>query len=392
MDRTVWSRFQTRGWGVIIAAVLGAVLVSAGLITLSRAGSLDAPVVLTDMTPMEPLLHPLPCTYESRYLSGFGLDDAFTVFFEDRSGGEPYPIAYVSTTSGPTGFGTVVTQTNIADTHFVVKDWPVTVSDTTYAYRAWGAVGNVPEHRFYVSNNLVTWTLSSTFTIQNATSFTDAKGFVYYGFHDVIQLNGRYYAFAESNQSQTMIVSSTTGTDDWVAFASVGGPGAEDGPLQLPTGVVNGWTPSGSFVDLGGEGYAKVHVDPRDSYFYLALNAAAQSSLPPAELEAAFIAPANWTWHDGSTGPASSPILSETVEHDLRECWVVPQPSTDGDWLVIYDAAYNLLPIGKALGYATMATHREYMWTLSRAAMLGYGSGIDPVRGALDMRSCCDCR
>ncbi|MDZ7308482.1 MAG: hypothetical protein ONB49_15680, partial [candidate division KSB1 bacterium] len=41
---------------------------------------------------------------------------------------------------------------------------------------------------------------------------------------------------------------------------------------------------------------------PRDNNFYLAINTAAKASLAPAALEAAFINPANWTWHDGTTG------------------------------------------------------------------------------------------
>jgi hypothetical protein len=361
MDKRKASRFWARGYCLVGAVMLASGLMVAGLLTLSRAGSLTDPLVVTDMTPSEPLMRPLPCTYDPRYVSGFGSDDVFTVFFEDRSSGPPHPIAYASTTSGPTGFGTYVTRTNIADTHFVVKDWPVMVSDTMYAYRAWGAVGNNRDHRFYASDNLVTWTLSSTFTISNALSFTGAKGFVYYGFHDVILLNGTYYAFAESNQSQTMLVSSTTGTDDWIAFASIGGTAPEDGPLQLPSGETYGWTPSGSFFDLGDDrGYAKIYVHPQDSHFYLALNSAAQASLSPVTSEAAFIDPANWTWHDGTTGPAASPILSETVHHDLRECWVVPRSSTGQDWVVIYDAEYKLLPLDKALGHATMALGGDY--------------------------------
>ena len=152
-----------------------------------------------------------------------------------------------------------------------------------------------------------------------------------------------------------MLVRSTNGDDVWEAFASVGGrPGW--GPLELPAGESYGWTPSGSFVDLGHDrGYGKIHVDPRDSNFYLAVNTAAKASLPPADLEAAFIDPANWTWHDGTTGPAANPILSETSEHDLRECWVVPNSDPDADWVIIYDADYGSTDGGKALGYATLA-------------------------------------
>ena len=310
-------------------------------------------MTVTDQTPTEPLANPDPFSFQPRYISGFGVDDTFTVFFEDRDNG--YRISYASTTTGPTGFATNATATNIADTHFVVKDWPITIDTTPYAYRGWGAVGNNRDHRFYVSNNLITWTLVSTFTIPNALGFANANGYVYYGFHDVIQLNGTYYAFGESNCSQTMIVSSTTGTDDWTAFASVGGrPG--DGPLELPAGVAYGWTPSGNFFDLGHDrGYGKIHVDPRDNNLYLAINTAAQASLPPAELEAAFINPANWTWHDETTGPAANPILSATAEHDLRECWLVPSSDPDAGWVIVYNADFGSGDGGKALGYASSA-------------------------------------
>jgi len=322
-----------------------------GPVALVLAGTFG-PVTVTDQTPTAPLANPVPSSYQPRYVSGFGGDDSFTVFFEDRDAANT--ISYASTTTGPTGFPASAMATNIADTHFVVKDWPINIGGTDYAYRAWGSVGNNMQHHFYVSNNLINWPLVSTFTIPNALGFTDAHGWVYYGFHDVIQLNGTYYAFAESNQSQTMIVRSANGDDVWEAFDSVGGrPG--DGPLELPAGVSYGWTPSGSFVDLGHDrGYGKIHVDPRDSAFYLAVNTAAKPSLPPADLEAAFINPANWTWHDGSTGPAANPILSETSEHDLRECWVVPNSNPDADWVIIYDADFGSSDGGKALGYATL--------------------------------------
>jgi hypothetical protein len=319
--------------------------------TVVLAGTFG-PVTATDQTPTAPLANPDPTSFQPRYISGFGSDDSFTVFFEDRDAGGT--ISYASTTAGPTGFPASVTATDISDTHFCVKDWPINIGGTDYAYRAWASVGNNMNHHFYVSNDLATWTLVSTFTIPNAPGFTDAHGWVYYGFHDVIELNGTYYAFAESNQSQTMIVRSANGDDVWEAFASIGGrPGW--GPLELPAGISYGWTPSGSFVDLGHDrGYGKIYVDPRDSDFYLAVNTAAKPSLPPADLEAAFINPANWTWHDGTTGPAANPILSGTGEHDLQECWVVPNSDPDADWVIVYDADFGSGDGGKALGYATM--------------------------------------
>ncbi len=179
---------------------------------------------------------------------------------------------------------------------------------------------------------------------------------MYYGFHDVIQINGTYYAFAETNLARTLIVSSTEGTDRWYAFASLGSfAGSEFGPLQLPVGIGYGWTPSGAFFDLGHDrGYGKIYADPRDSQFYLAVNTAAKPSLQPAAFETAFINPDNWTWHDGSTGPASNPILTENLVHDLREVWQVPSSDADSGWTVIYDADFGPERGSKALGYAIL--------------------------------------
>jgi hypothetical protein len=309
--------------------------------------------VLTDQTPTAPLANPVPASYAPRYISGFGMGDAFTIMFEDRNAAQA--ISSVATAAGPTGFAAAVTGSNIADTHFVAKDWPIAIGPTTYAYRAWGSVGNNPDHNFYVSDDLVTWTLVSTFTIPNAVSFTGASGFAYYGFHDVILLNGTYYAWAESNTGQTMIARSVAGDDVWEAFDSVGGTQPTDGPLEVPVGVVNGWTPTGSFFDLGlDRGTGKVYADPRDSAFYLAVNVAARASLAPAALEAAFLDPANWTWHDDTTGPAAAPVLTATAEHDLRECWLVPRASPAEGWVLMYDANFGV-DGGLALGYATTA-------------------------------------
>ena len=291
--------------------ILAVDLLAIGLAAPGEAGTFDE-FVLTDQTPTAPLANPAPTSYAPRYMSGFGIADAYTIFFEDRSNGGA--ISSVTTSTGPEGFPVGATAANIADTHFVIKDWPITILGTPYAYRAWGAVGNNPSHNFYVSNDLITWTLISTFTITNAASFSNARGFVYYGFHDVIVLNGTYYAWGESNQSQTMLVRSVNGDDVWEAFASIGGSDPLDGPLQLPAGVAVGWTPTGNFFDLGlDRGMGKVYADPRDSDFYLAVNVAAQASMAPAALETAFINPANWTWHDDSTGTAAAPVLSATA-------------------------------------------------------------------------------
>jgi hypothetical protein len=341
---------------VVVVFLVASILLVPGPPTAVMAGTF-MPVKVTDRTPTAPLKKPAPSSFLPRYISGFGSGDSFKVFFEDRAAA--YKISQVSTTRGPTGFRSRVTGTNIRDTHFVIKDWPIKIGGTDYAYRAWGSVGSNLDHHFYVSNNLTKWTLTSTFTIPYAAGFTNALGQVYYGFHDVVKLNGTYYAFAESNRSQTMIVRSAKGDGVWEAIESVGGRYG-DGPLELPEGVHHGWTPSGSFIDLGRDrGYGKIYADPRNSNFYLAVNTAAKTSLPPADLEAAFINIANWAWHDGTTGPASNPILSATSEHDLRECWVVPNKNPDADWVIIYTADFGSAAGGKALGYATLKPPRR---------------------------------
>ena len=136
---------------------------------------------------------------------------------------------------------------------------------------------------------------------------------------------------------------------------SIGGPPG-NGPLELPAGVTNGWTPSGSFFDLGlDRGFGKVYADPRDTAFYLAVNTIARPSMAPAALEAAFINPANWTWNDDTTGPAAAPVLSATAEHDLRECWLVPRSSPAAPWVLMYDGDFGAADGGRALGYAMVA-------------------------------------
>jgi len=312
------------------------------------------PESVTDQTSTAPLSSPTPGSFQPRYMSGFGSEDAFTIFYEDRD--QSYQISYVTTTTGPTGFPSSGTATNINDSHFCVKDWPITIDEVEYAYRAWGAgTAFNGSHNFYVSNNLSTWILVTQFTIPNAGSFTNARGTVIYGFHDMILLNGTYYAFAESNTGETMIVRSAAADTVWEAFTKVGGTQRPDGPLTVRATVTNGWTPSGNFLDLGYDrGYGKVQPDPWDAYFYLAINTEAKSSLSDAELEAAFIDSANWTWHDGTTGPAANPILSETAEHDLRECWVAPNSSPDSAWVIVYDSDFGAGDGGKALGYALL--------------------------------------
>jgi len=307
---------------------------------------------LEDQTPTAPLANPTPGTVAPRYVAAFGLDDTFTVFFEDRSNGGR--ISWVSTSSGPTSFPANATATNISDTHFIAKPWPMTIASTTWAYRGWASVGNNADQHFYVSDDLTTWTLVSTFQIPNAASLGEGYGSVFYGFHDVVQINGSYYAFAETNTGNTVLVRSSDGDDVWEAFAWIG-DASGNGQLGVPAGAGAGWTPRGNFFDLGDDrGMGKLYIDPRNTAIYLAVNVDARSSLAPADLESAFVDPTKWTWNDDSTGPAANPIYEATTEHDIRECALIQGSDTGSEWTVIYDA--NFTSGGISLGYfgATM--------------------------------------
>jgi hypothetical protein len=149
-----------------------------------------------------------------------------------------------------------------------------------------------------------------------------------------------------------MFVRSSLGGDDWEAFAKVGGNQLADGPLATPAEGISS-TPTGSYFELTeNQGYGKLYVPGDDSGIYLAVNTVAKLSQDITVLEANFIDPANWTWHDGSTGrlTPSHALLYGTADHDYREVWMVPQPSPNEPWIVIYTASYG---DNKSLGYAT---------------------------------------
>jgi hypothetical protein len=56
---------------------------------------------------------------------------------------------------------------------------------------------------------------------------------------------------------------------------------------------------------------------------------------------------------------ASTPILEESDEHDLPECWLVS--GSDTSWTIIYDADYGSGDGGKALGYAILSIPLLYL-------------------------------
>lgn len=331
----------------LIAFLLGSVLVFSHCVLANGIG-----VEATDETPTEPLPNPSPAKYQPRYISGFGDDDNFALFFEDRANDSQ--ICYIETTNGIDGLPETAALTDIRDTHFCIKDWPMTINGTQYAYRAWAAMWNTPDHNFYVSKDLTHWILVSTFQIPTLSGTTGGK--VYYGFHDVICLNGTYYAWGECNIGYMLICRSDNGADDWEAFACVGGLYSlgSVGPLKLSAPG----TPTGSFFELGGNrGYGKLIIAGDDAAISLATNTTAKPSLPPDELEAAFIDPDNWAWHDGTTNYPAPAILQATLEHDYGECWLIPSDTTA--WYIIYDGDFG--EDGKGLGYAILSLPLPYI-------------------------------
>lgn len=334
-------------WGKFILLF---VLISALLDNQSALAESSVPQ--QDQTPTAPLASPNPSTTRPRYISGFGLDNSYTIFYEDRAdtagcafGSRIY---FNQTANGPFSFSSISTATNICDTHFIVENWPITIGPTTYAYRGWGSVGNDPFHTFYVSNNLTNWT-----QIYYGTGMFSDPGNVLlgdtilYGFHDIIQLNNNYMGFVESAGGHTYIAWSDNGDQNWTLIARVGGSGAGDAPLNLgftPAGPI----PTGNFILTEVDGqitYGKNMIPGNRSGIYLAINRAAAQAGTPALAEAAFLNPANWTWRNGSTGlpGTANAVLTSTLGsggHNLSETWTVPASDPRSDNVILYTAQY----------------------------------------------------
>ncbi|MCP4710842.1 MAG: hypothetical protein GY869_19650, partial [Planctomycetes bacterium] len=159
----------------------------------------------------------------------------------------------------------------------------------------------------------------------------------------MIEINGNYMGFGETNTSETVIVWSDAGTNNWDIIAIVGGIG--ENPLDLDVSST-GPTPTGNFVLMevnGQEVYGKLGVPGDNSGAYLAINADAAQASTPAEAETAFLAPSNWTWSDGNIGfpNTSTRVLSEIAQHDIREVWTVPLSNPLSDHVIIYTARYG---------------------------------------------------
>lgn len=301
-----------------------------------------------DRTVTASLAKPASATTTPRYLSGFGSDDVFTVFYEDRklpcAGGNVFRIVFNQTSTGPEGLSDTSTATDICDSHLLVKDWPFRFGSAPYAYRAWGAGTYSGVHNLYGSNDLVHWTKVSTFTIPTDKSIVDSQ--VLYGFHDVVRINNHYLAFAETAGGFTVIVESPDGLSSWTVVSLVGGSNAGNGPLNLLSS--SGPKPTGNFVLMrvnGQQVYAKLMVPGDKRAAYLAINAAAAQAATPALAEAAFENPANWKWMDGTTGVpgATNAYMLNTAAsggHYIGEEWMIPNSDLDARRVIIYDAEY----------------------------------------------------
>jgi LPXTG-site transpeptidase (sortase) family protein len=317
------------------------------LIPVNQVVKADYSIPQSDRTPTTPLTVPDPAISNLRYISGFGLDNSFTIFYEDRNDTAGCPagtfrIYFNKTISGPFGFSALSQATNICDSHFLAKDWPITVGVNTYNYRAWGAGNYSGQHNFYVSNDMITWALVSTFT------FSHPSDGILYGFHDIVRINNHYIGFVESAGGHSYIVESDKGDQSWVVVTVVGGIGAAD-RLRLPGS--NGPIPTGNIllVQLDGQPtYVKLYVGSDRKYAYLMINRAAAQAANSVLAESAFEDPNNWTWRDGSTGlpNTNNAVLTGTLGsgplgHDIREVWTVPTSSTLMDNIIVYTATYT---------------------------------------------------
>jgi len=338
--------FFSRQTSITIAIIV----VLTGLILTSGVVTAEVSVPQVDQTNTIPLLIPDPATHDPRYLSGFGIDNAYTIFYENRADtlGCTYGsrIYFVQTVNGPLNF-TAPVRTNICDTHLVVKNWPITIGGTLYPYRAWGSRGNNPQHNFHVSTDMINWVTNPvTFT-----PFTFSDPSVFYGFHDIVQINGNYMGFAETNGSRTVLVLSDLGTNIWNVVGIVGGSGV--GPLDLNVGGT-GPTPTGSFVQMevnGQQVYGKLGVPGNDSGAYLAINSAIVQAGSPAAAETAFLTPGNWTWSEGNTGIPTilNQVLDDSGGHDVSEVWTVALSNFRSDHVIFYTGSYGA---GSDLGCA----------------------------------------
>ena len=337
-------------------------MVLAGLLAAPMTVRAEVAVPQTDQTPLAPLPTSPALPVSLDYVSGIGLGstNVYAIFYENKSepcgtpGNPPYRIYTAQTASGPFGLG-APTATNICKSHFIAKNWPITVGGNTYAYRAWGAGNYNGAHNFYVSNDRINWTLVDSFT------FTHPADGILYGFHDILRINGHYLGFVESAGGHTYIVQNTqfdadpaTDNNFWTVIdPAVGGIGAGD-HLILPGS--SGPKPTGNFqlMTVGGQlVYGKLYLPGISSAAYLIINPAAAQAPNASAAEAAFLSINNWTWSDASSGaaPSSNAVLTATSARNVRTAWTPPMSSPDADYVILYSGEYTS-PTRRALGCA----------------------------------------
>lgn len=331
-----------RGWKLIV--FLASFFLLIYLLPLNGIVLADYLLPITDQTSLSPLSAPDPVVSNPRYISGVGLDNSYFIFYEDRSqtvGCVPgtYRIFTNQTTGGALGFSNNSTATNICDSHFLVKDWPITIAGNTYNYRGWGAGSYTGMHNFYVSTDRLNWTLITTFT------FNHPSDGILYGFHDVYRINNKFIGLVESAGGHTYFAISNNGDDFWTVGERLGGIGVTD-RLRLPG--PSGPIPSGNFslALLDGQlTYVKLYVPGNRSAAYLMINSTAALASNPAAVETAFIDPINWSWRDGSIGlpGGNNVVLISTLGsggHDVRETWTIPISDPRSNQVILYTASY----------------------------------------------------
>jgi parallel beta-helix repeat protein len=358
MDTSFWKSRNFNGLFLLLFIFIS-------LFFIPGSVAAETPVPAVDHSPTSPLGTP-SAPAEPRYISGIGIDNVYTIFYEDRhdtagctSGTNR--IYFDQTTTGPLGFAASGTATNICDSHFLVKDWTITISGTLYNYRAWGAGTYTGTHNFYVSNDLINWTLVNTFT------FDHPSDGILYSFHDIVKLNNHYIGWVESAGGNTYIASSDNGDDIWTVEAEVGGGAALSAPLSLYFFAgITGPKPAGNFVLMeldGQKTYAKLYYAGDYSGAYLAINRAAAQATTPADAETAFKDPDNWTWRDGTIGlpKAADTVIASTIGsggHDVREGWMAPMSDYHANHFSIYTANYA----SGAKGLGWMSPSPSIVW------------------------------
>lgn len=345
-------------WGMLLSLFL-----SLTLAIHPRSARAEVSVPQTDRTPLAPLATSPALPFSLDYVSGVGLGapNSYAIFYENKNepcvtaGNPPYRMYTAQTSTGPLGLG-APTAMDICDSHFIARDWPLTVGSTTYAYRGWGAGNYNGTHYYYGSNDRIHWTVIDTF------AFTHPSDGILYNFHDIVRINGQFLGFVESAGGSTYIVQNThfdadplTDNNHWTVIDPAVGGITAGAHLRLPGS--SGPKPTGNFqlMEVGGQlVYAKLYLPGDSSAAYLIINAAAAQAPTPAAAAAAFIDVDNWTWSTGAAGaaPAASQVLTATSARNIRTAWIPPMSSPADDYVILYSGQYSS-PSRRALGCAS---------------------------------------